>query len=130
MDEQERAFVEAFIDPRRRDRYRLLLAAPEHRHKILDRLNHQLDLRAGIATELPAGLAGAGLVAELERHGAPATCHVIADSSDCDGREMALAAAVSFATAHFFGVVLCCLPGRLAFYKPESPAPTFLLESG
>lgn len=127
MNDQERAFVESFIEPARRERYLHLLDSPKLRAKALDRLNHQLDLRAGVATALAAGLTCSEITELLHRRGADHPCHVIADSSDLDGQEMPLAAAVEFAIRHPFGVVLCCVPGHLAVYKPESPGPTFLL---
>lgn len=129
MEEQERAFVEAFIAPARRERYLLHLASSKNRRKVLDRLNHQLDLRSGVAVELPASLTSAWLVAELERCGASEMCHVIADSSEHDGRKLSLVEAVDVLLMHPFGVVLCCVMGKLACYKPESPGPIFLLRS-
>lgn len=128
MNEHERAFVEAFIAPDRRERYLLHLASSKNRRKILDRLNHHLDLRKGIASELTADLTPDSLVAELKRRGIPARCHIIADASDEDGQELPLEDAVSLALMHPFGVILCCVPGRLALYKPESPASLYLLE--
>jgi hypothetical protein len=128
MDEQEQAFIEAFIDPARRQRYLLHLASSRNRRRVLERLNHRLDLRAGVAAELSADLTPAGLVAELKQRGATTKCHVIADSSERDGQELSLVDGVDFALAHPFGVVLCCLPGRLACYKPESPGAVLLLE--
>lgn len=130
MNEQEREFVDAFIEPRRRERYLLHLASAKNRRKALDRLNHQLDLRAGVASELPASLTPAMLTAELRRRGAPDACHVIADASDQDGQELALKDGAEFALGHPFGVVLCCIAGKLACYKPESPGPVYLLQRG
>lgn len=128
MNEQERALVMAFIEPARRGRYLLHLASAKHRPKILDRLNHWLDLRAGVAMELPSSLSQGAILAELRRRGAPATCHVIADRTNGDGQDLPLEEAVELAYGHVFGIVLCCIPGQLALYKPESPSPMHLLE--
>ncbi|HEV3237967.1 MAG TPA: hypothetical protein VGZ25_13330 [Gemmataceae bacterium] len=130
MNEQGRAFVEAFIAPARRERYLLHLASAKNRRKALNRLNHQFDIRAGVASEMPASLTSAGLAAELRRRGAPATCHVIADESEHDGQELPLEDGTDLVWFHTWGIVLCCVPSRLACYKAESPSPVYLLEKG
>jgi hypothetical protein len=60
--------------------------------------------------------------------GAGESCYVIADASDIDGQTLPLREALWRASIHGFGVVLSCLPGRLCYYKPESPTPGFILE--
>ena len=42
--EHEAAFVDAFISPERRDRYKQFLGNPKRRKEILDRLNQPTDL--------------------------------------------------------------------------------------
>jgi hypothetical protein len=46
VNAHEEAFVRSFIVPKKRDRYLRLLGHPKHRAKLLDRLNHNLDLYA------------------------------------------------------------------------------------
>jgi hypothetical protein len=74
------------------------------------------------------GCSTESLAVFLEDKGASPTCYVIADASDLDGQTLALTEALSRAKFHDFGVVVSCLPGRLCFYKPESPTPGFILE--
>src|SRR5688500_15292948 len=112
MNAHEQAFVEAFIDPVRKERYLSLLASPKRRRKVLERLNHQLDLRADLEIQLPADATDAGIVAALGDRRAPEVSHIIADSSDRDGMELPLVDAVAFATNHPFGVIISCIPGR------------------
>jgi hypothetical protein len=128
MNVHEHHFVEAFIAPARRDRYLTMLPNPKRRRKITDRLNHCLlsDLGPGVAV----GRSPHANVAQLLRsRGASATCHIIADSFEMDGQELALDEAVDLAKLYPFGIVLCCILGRLACYRPESPAPFYLLEA-
>src|SRR5436305_14796666 len=53
--EQENAFVEAFIVPERRERYRYMLANPKKRHAFLDRLCHCLDFLPSLAHQISGG---------------------------------------------------------------------------
>ena len=50
------------------------------------------------------------------------------DGLKADGRELPLAQALNEICLHRGGAILSCLPGRLAYYTPESPAPGILLE--
>jgi hypothetical protein len=60
--------------------------------------------------------------------GAGSSCYVIADASEMDGQDVPLEQAVWKARGHSFAVVVSCLPGRLCYYKPESPTPGFILK--
>jgi len=121
LDEQEAAFVKAFIVQDKQERYLRLLASPKRRRDILDRFNHNLDFKPEYAELIPQELRTADKVAGLLRaRGAGKTCHVIADSLDADGQDMSQTEAVDKVIAHDFGSVLCCLPRRLAFYKAET----------
>lgn len=128
MNAHEQAFVEAFIDPVRRERYLSLLASPKRRQMVLERLNHQLDLRADLEIQVLANATDSGIVAALRDRRSPEVSHIIADASDRDGMEFPLVDSIAFATIHPFGVIISCIPGRLACYKAESPSPLFLLE--
>jgi hypothetical protein len=128
MNEHEEAFVRAFIRPERRDRYLHLLGHPKRRQKALNRLSHRLDLDWKLATRVSAqDQCRATLERLLRREGAGNVCHVLCDSGDVDGRDMPLAEAIDWALSHPFGVVLCCVPGRLALYKEESIGGLYLL---
>jgi hypothetical protein len=41
---------------------------------------------------------------------------------------MSLAEAIDCAMSGFWGTVLCCVPGKLAFYKEEDIGDAFILE--
>lgn len=127
MNEHEHAFVTAFIVAERRERYLTLLSNPKRRAKILNRLNHHLDFNRSLATELGYGSPDS-LAEFLEAKGAKATCYVIADNRKLDGQELPLAEACWHAFTDGFGIVLSCVPGQLAFYRPEAPGPGFILE--
>jgi hypothetical protein len=111
-NEHEIGFVSSFIIPERRERY----------------LNHFQDVDLSLARPVPSGWAVESVAVLLEKMGAGETCYVIADASDMDGQTLLLREALWRASVHGFAVVLSCLPGRLCFYKPESPTPGFILE--
>jgi hypothetical protein len=127
-NEHEIGFVSSFIIPKRRERYLSLLSNPERRGKLLNRLNHSQDVDLSRARQVPPGCAHESLAVLLEKMGAGESCYVIADASDMDGQTLPLRQALWRASIHAFGVVLSCLPGRLRYYKPESPTPGFILE--
>jgi hypothetical protein len=128
MEDHEQAFVAAFITHERQQRYLELLASSKSkgRKKILDRLNHRFDLDYSLAERVPSN--APSLERTLKAKGAGTMCHIIADTSGLDGSTLPLGEALEFALSHDFGVVLSCVPGRLAFYKSEAPGPAYILE--
>ena len=67
LDEQEAAFVKAFIVQDKQERYLRLLASPKRRRDILDRFNHNLDFKPEYAELIPQELRTADKVAGLLR---------------------------------------------------------------
>ena len=116
IDATEDATVRAFIVPSKRDRYATLLGNPRKRASFLDGLNHCRDFDAKYATALAST---ADVPALLRSHGASETCRVISDYREIDGREMPIDDAVRQAEASGMGTLLCCVPGRLAYYVGE-----------
>jgi len=128
--DHETAFVKAFIVPAKRARYAQFLANPKRRQEVLERLNHQLAYMPALANEVPNGQDFPdALEALLRSKGAGPTCHVLVDGLKLDGQELPLREALRAVFMHRGGSVLCCIPGRLAYYKPESPAAGILLEA-
>ncbi len=112
----EEATLRTFVVAAKRDRLLTLLGSPKRRKRALDVLNHfdGWDKRFVEAIE-----SSADVLASLRKAGAPTAGHVISDSAELDGRDMALVEAVSACEAFFFASVLCCVPGELAFYFDE-----------
>ena len=125
----EELFVRAFIVPEKRSRYLESLKNPQRRRDILARLNHHVDYDTSLATEV---FGADAYVENLERllrsKGAPDVCHVMGDQLKLDGQEVELAEGLEAVLAHDFGGVVLCVPGRLAYFKPESPAKVVILE--
>jgi hypothetical protein len=125
MHQHEEATIQAFMAPPRRARWLAGLATPKTRAKFLDRLNHCRDFDERYCTPLASN---ANVVSVLTARGAPATCHAVSDSRDIDGREMPLAEAVTAAELAGWGTILCCVPGRLAYFYGEGGEIRLLLE--
>ena len=122
----EEATIRAFIVPAKRVRYLSLLANEKRRAKFLDCLNHCRDIDNRYATVLPSTADAFSLLCEC---GAPDLCHVISDCRDMDGREMPLEDAVAHAESVGWGTILCCIPGRLAYYLDEAGSERRILLS-
>lgn len=125
----EEAFAKAFISSEKRARFIQYLADSKRRKEMLDRLNHDLPYLPGFATEVPGRQDFPG---ELEKllvaKGAGPTCHVIAGGLKADGRELPLGEALRLICLQASGAILSCLPGRLAYYRPEAPGQGIILE--
>jgi hypothetical protein len=123
-DPIEDATVRAFIVPAKRDRYATLLGNATRRATFLDGLNHCHDFDTRYATALPST---ADIPALLRSHGAGATCRVISDYREIDGQVMPIEDAVREAEGSGMGSLLCCVPGKLAYYVGESGEQRLLL---
>ncbi len=127
--DHERLFVKAFLRSEKQARWAQFLASAKRRREILDRLSHDLPYQAALAAVVPSHQ---DFPEELERllraKGAGPTCHVMVAGLKLDGRELPLAEALQAICLHGSGAVLSCLPGRLAYYRPEPPGAGILLE--
>lgn len=125
----EEAFVKAFLRSEKRARFLEYLGNPKRRREALVQLNHALPYLPEFATEVPAEQ---DFPEELEKllkaRGAGPTCHVLAAGLRADGRELPLREALNLICLQEFGAVLACLPGHLAYYRPEAPRPGILLQ--
>ncbi len=64
----------------------------------------------------------------LKSKGAGETCHIISDIIELDGLDLPLRDALEEIESYILGSILCCVPGRLAYYKPEDPGTRYILE--
>ena len=126
---QEEAFAKAFIASEKRARFLQFLGDPKRRKEMLGRLGHNLPYIHACATVVPGRQDFPGeLEVLLKAKGAGPTCHVISDGLKLDGRTVPLREALDGICLHGSGAILCCLPGQLAYYKPDSPGQGVILE--
>ncbi len=129
--QQEAAFVKAFISPNRQDRYLSFLANPKKRDEILNRLNHVLDFLPEYATKVPGNQnSEEGVFEILCNHGMKEAnlVYLISDIRDLNGLHLPLRQAVEKTMGAYFGTVICCIPGKLAYYRPEAPGSGYVFE--
>lgn len=127
MDHEE-AFISKFVIPKKRGRYLDFLPKPKRRVEITMRFSGFFDFIPKFATQVPRGIASE-LVSLLRARGAGATAHVIG-GRDIDGQDLPLAEAIDKALGEPGGIVVSCIPGRLALLIQEfPPGDTFILYS-
>jgi hypothetical protein len=119
-ENQEEAFVRAFILPAKRDRYLQLLANPTKRRKILGTLYHTLST----IEERTSKIASRDHFPEpiekmLRQKGAREMCYLISPVPALDQQVMPLREALETLKTEDLVAIVCCLPGRLAYYKAE-----------
>lgn len=124
----EEQFVRSFIEKGRQSRYLSFLSNPKKRAKILEKLSHGLDLDPRIKMLDVSGMPMSKIHSILTAKVASKSCHIIADTSDMDGTECEIDAALKFSNFHTFGAILAFDPARLVYYKTESPGPCYILE--
>ena len=118
--EREEAFVRAFIIAEKQSRYLQLLANPKRRDKVLGDLYHVLPTVTARTFEIADRDNTPQTVdALLRRKGAGPTCYLISPEDDLDQQEMPLWTALDALISQDGVAVVCCIPGRLAYYKGE-----------
>ena len=125
--EHEQAFVSVFVVPEKRGRYAEFLPKPKRRVEVTRRFNHFFDFVPALARQIPRGTS-AELAPLLRARGAGDTAHVIGGRDEIDGQDLPLEEAIDGALGDPSGVVVSCIPGRLALYVQEfPPGDTFIL---
>ena len=129
--DHEQAFVLSFIVVAKQSRYLQKLASSKHRRAFLSRLHHNLDYDPKFASQVPPSEQSAALVYKrLRELGAPEQCHAIAAGADLDGQELHLREALTEVLGMGDGVVLSCIPGKLAYYEAEGKNERYILARG
>jgi hypothetical protein len=125
--EHEEAFVSTFVVPEKRARYAEFLANPKRRGKVTNRFCHFFDFVPALARQVPRGMAS-DLAPLLRAKGAGDTAHIIGGGKRIDGQDLPLVEAIDSAVADGWGVVVSCVPGRVALFIQEfPPGDTFIL---
>lgn len=124
MPDIEIATINAFIAREKRERWLMKLADPKKRRAFLDRLNHCNDFDGRYVTAVSPG---AQIDQLLRDRGTPEQVHIMSDVAEKDGQTMSLGEALESLDSDFFGTIICCVPGRLAFYYGEGGEECLIL---
>ena len=124
----ERGFVRAFVVADKQERYLLKLAAKRHRPEFLQRLFHGFDFEAKYARRIDPAQQQAMVIFDLLRkQGAPETCHAISARIEWDGKDLPLRGALDSVVGMDGGVILVCMPDRLAYFESEETGGRYIL---
>lgn len=119
--------IRAFVIPQKRDRYAEAVSSEKHRRKFVAGLSHFNDFDPRwIVLITPSSHNPEAVHAILKAHGATATCRAISELNDLDGQEVLLTDGLRKIIGCGMGTILCCLPGRLAYFESEDTR--FILE--
>lgn len=129
--EYERATIKAFVVKERQERFLYLLGNPKRRKKFLDELGHfrwsEKRFTKPVKRKVDPTLSLWGrhlqgindIAALLRSRGAGKTCWVISERAAIDGKELELEAALGEVVGNNAGVILSCVPGKLAYFEGE-----------
>jgi hypothetical protein len=113
-----------FVSSEWRTRFRESLHTPKRRKKLRRQLPHFSHLDPRFTTHVPTHeQSSAMLGARLRAKGAAATCHLLSEDDEFDGRRMPLDEALSeiVERGSFSATFISCIPGRLAYFHDENP---------
>jgi len=120
MNLHEQAFVENFIDSRRRDRFLAALANPKKRDIFKRELHHPKPgfLLTRYVEQINLSQHYTRFIApQLRKMGAPDQCWVFGNY--IDGQPMSLDQALDALIGMRSGTIISCLPGKLVFFENE-----------
>ena len=127
MDHETR-FIEAFVLPDCQRRWLEFLSKPKRRSSFLHRLADDRDFDSRFRVLIsPDQQTPDCVAAQLQKLNAPASCHLISEQTELDGREMDLLAALQLVIGSGLGTVISCIPGKLAYYEGEIPRDRYVL---
>src|SRR5262252_4558876 len=116
----EKEFIDRFVVNDRKERYLEFLKGRKRRAEFLDELNHKLQYDRSKATVLPAQYREPkALISFLNSFYVEPTCHLIADSTALDGKEIRTTLAVPELLNNYCGAVMICPPKPIVIYKEE-----------
>jgi hypothetical protein len=119
--------IRAFVAATKRERYIGFVSNEKRRKEFVRDLAHfgDFDLR-WIIRIAPSSQKPEDIHTILKAHGAPELCHAISEFMELDGKELRLIDALKRIVGYQMGTILCCLPGRLAYFENEDSR--FILE--
>lgn len=113
----ETRFVDSFVEPSRRERWREGLGG-KRRKKQLERLYHHFEFQASSVTKLKLS-PDTDLAALLSKRGSPATCYAISADPQYDAKVFPLTEVLGVSLRPPIGTVFVCRPEKLALFCDE-----------
>jgi hypothetical protein len=120
--------IHAFVRPDRQARLLALSATSKGRRRLVAELAHFHALSPAVARPLSGPSSDPRIILEMLREeGAPATCYVISEAHEMDGKFLPLAKVISDIVGGGLGTLLSCIPGELGFFEGEGPSDRYIL---
>lgn len=119
--------IAAFVVKQKKDRYIEQLSSAKKRKQFVANLAHFSDFDPRFVVKIPPSSRNpAEIEALLRKRGAPDTCRAISEISAMDNNHISLIDALKRVVGYQMGTILCCIPGRLAYFENEDDR--FILE--
>ncbi len=119
--------IAAFVVKQKKDRYIEQLASAKKRKQFVTNLAHFSDFDSHFVVKIPPSSQNpAGIESLLRKRGAPDICNAISEISTMDNTHISLIDALKRIVGCQMGTILCCIPGRLAYFENEDDR--FILE--
>ena len=117
-----------FLREDRRSRWRELFPRPKGRKKLLGTLWNGDDLDRNLLIKVdPSERTIQQLSSRLRSLGAPTMCHLISARANLDGKDLDLISALRMVLNLAPGTIICCLPGKLAYYENDDRNGNYIL---
>jgi hypothetical protein len=117
----------AFVVKQKRDRCVEKISSAKKRKEFVSGLAHWNDFDPQFVVRItPSSQHPAGIEAILRAKGARPTCQVISENCALDLKTVTLEDALKETVGYQMGTILCCIPGRLAYFENEDSR--FILE--
>ena len=112
--------IRAFVIRQKRDRYVEMISSPKKRKKFTSDLAHWNDFDPRFIVKIaPSSQHPANIESILRSKGAPEMCRIISEWDVLDDVSLPLAEALKEVVGCQMGAIICCIPGRLAFFENE-----------
>jgi hypothetical protein len=110
----------AFVVKHKRNRYVEKISSPKERKKFVTDLAHWNDLDPRFIVKIaPSSQHPPNIESILRSKGAPEMCRVISEWDVLDDATLPLADALKDVVGCQMGTIICCIPGRLAYFENE-----------
>jgi len=112
--------ISAFVIKQKRDRYIEKITSTKKRGEFLKTLAHFADFDPRYIVRIaPSSQHAPNIECLLRAKGATETCLAISEMTSIDAKFIPLADALKSTIGYQMGTILCCIPGRLAFFENE-----------
>lgn len=124
----EEQFIKSFVKKDKQKRLMAFAKDSKNRKKFTSGLAHTKDIEPQCIHRIPADSHTAEKIeAILKRNGASDECYVISEHTKFDRKQSDLLSVLTEVIGTGLCTVVCCIPGKLAYYEGEESGERYLL---